>query len=44
MFYNNPNLKTIYASDKFNTNAVTSSDDMFTGTTNICYFTCIKAT
>ena len=29
MFYNSTNLKTIYASDKFNTNAVTSSFWMF---------------
>ena len=35
MFYSNPNLKTIYASDKFNTNAVTSSTDMFFNTTNL---------
>ena len=29
------NLKTIYASNKFNTNNVTSSTDMFTGSTNL---------
>ena len=35
MFYNSINLKTIYASDKFNTNAVTSSTNMFTGSNNL---------
>ncbi len=35
MFYKCPNLKTIYASDMFNTNAVTSSTNMFTDTTNL---------
>ena len=33
--FSNTNLKTIYASDNFNTNAVTSSDDMFYNTTNL---------
>ena len=35
MFYLNSNLKTIYASDNFNTNAVTSSDGMFDNSTNL---------
>ena len=35
MFYECPNLETIYASDNFNTDAVTSSDGMFYNTTNI---------
>ena len=35
MFYYNTNLKTIYASDMFNTNVVTSSTNMFYNTTNL---------
>ena len=35
MFYLNSNLKTIYASDNFNTNAVTSSAGMFDNSTNL---------
>ena len=35
MFYLNFNLKTIYASDNFNTNAVTSSAGMFDNSTNL---------
>ena len=35
MFSYCSNLKTIYVSDKFNTNAVTSSDGMFYNTTNL---------
>ena len=35
MFSDCSNLKTIYASNKFNTNAVSSSNNMFTGTTNL---------
>ena len=35
MFYNSANLKTIYVSDKFNTNAVRSSTNMFANTTNL---------
>ena len=35
MFSNNTKLKTIYTSDKFNTNAVTSSMGMFYNTTNL---------
>ena len=35
MFYNCNNLKTIYASDNFNTNAVTSSYSMFGEATNL---------
>ena len=35
MFYNITNLKTIYASDIFNTNAVTSSTNMFTDSSNL---------
>ena len=35
MFYNCSNLKTIFASDKFTTGAVTSSDNMFTGCTSL---------
>ena len=35
MFYNAKNLKTIYVSDKFNTDNVTSSDKMFTSSTNL---------
>ena len=35
MFYNSTKLKTIYASNKFNTDAVTSSIEMFTHSTNL---------
>ena len=35
MFANNSNLKTIYASDKFNVGNVTSSTNMFKGCTNL---------
>ena len=35
MFYGTSNLKTIYASNKFNTDNVTSSYHMFTGSTNL---------
>ena len=35
MFSNSSNLKTIHASDKFNTNAVTSDDAMFEGCTSL---------
>ncbi len=35
MFYNSANLKTIYASDKFNTNKATKSTSMFEDSTNL---------
>ena len=35
MFYDSTKLKTIYASNKFNTDAVTSSIEMFTHSTNL---------
>ena len=35
MFYNSANLKTIYASDKFNTNKATKSTSMFENCTNL---------
>ena len=35
MFYNSANLKTIYVSSKFNTDVVTSSNDMFSNCTNL---------
>ena len=35
MFFNDTNLKIIYANDKFNTNSVTDSTQMFTGCTNL---------
>ena len=35
MFYFNVNLKTIYVSDKFNTDNVTNSSSMFTDSTNL---------
>ena len=41
MFYNTPNLKTIYASEKFVTNALsgdTSSKDMFSWTTSVVWW------
>ncbi len=35
MFYNSTKLKTIYVNDKFNTDAVTSSIEMFSGCTSL---------
>ena len=35
MFATSPNLKNIYANNKFNTSAVTNSDDMFTNCTSL---------
>ena len=35
MFYKATNLKTIYVSNKFNTDKVTSSTDMFSSCTNL---------
>ena len=35
MFYSSTNLKTIYASNKFNTDKVTSSTDMFSSCTKL---------
>ena len=35
MFYSATNLKTIYASDKFNTGSVTTSTKMFTNSTKL---------
>ena len=35
MFYNFTNLKTIYVSNKFNTDKVTDSTNMFSGCTNL---------
>ena len=35
MFYDSANLKTIYVSNKFNTDKVTSSTNMFTGSTKL---------
>ena len=45
MFYNTPNLKTIYASDKFVTTALNednSSNDMFNGTKSIIWWNWTK--
>ncbi|MBQ8234383.1 MAG: BspA family leucine-rich repeat surface protein, partial [Bacilli bacterium] len=38
MFSDSPNLKTIYVSEKWTTNTVTSSYDMFTGCTSLPNF------
>ena len=45
MFYNTPNLKTIYASEKFVTTALswdTSSKDMFSGTVSVVWWNWTK--